>query len=54
MNASTVIAVVILVLIVAAALIYIIRAKRRGVKCIGCPCGCSGGKKNEGEHHCCH
>ncbi len=36
--------VAILVLILGAAVIYIIRAKRRGVKCIGCPAGaeCSG------------
>ncbi|MBE5868189.1 MAG: FeoB-associated Cys-rich membrane protein [Lachnospiraceae bacterium] len=34
----------ILAFILGAAIIYIIRAKRRGVKCIGCPAGaeCSG------------
>lgn len=25
---------------------YIVRAKKRGVKCIGCPEGCSCGKEN--------
>uniref|UniRef100_UPI004056E4A0 FeoB-associated Cys-rich membrane protein n=1 Tax=Acetatifactor sp. TaxID=1872090 RepID=UPI004056E4A0 len=31
--------VVILVLILGAAIAYIVRAKKRGVKCIGCPNG---------------
>ena len=45
--------IVIVLVIVAAALTYIVRAKKRGVKCIGCPhgskCGgaCHGGC---GEH----
>lgn len=34
---------VILVIVVSAA-VYIYKAKKRGVKCIGCPQGCSCGK----------
>ena len=51
--------VVVLVLILGAALIYLIRAKRRGQKCVGCPYAkqCEGGcaahapskKKNKNE-----
>ena len=37
----------ILVLIIGAAVLYIVKAKKKGVKCIGCPdgatCGKSGG-----------
>ncbi len=40
---ETVIAVVIVVAIVALAVGYIIKAKKRGVKCIGCPDGGSCG-----------
>lgn len=38
---------VILLVIVIAAIRYIRKAKKSGVKCIGCPEGCSCGKKNE-------
>ena len=43
----------IIVVAVAAALIYIIKAKKSGAKCIGCPdAGCCG-KKNDGSAcHC--
>lgn len=37
MNTATVIAVIVLVLIISLAAAYIIKEKRRGVKCIGCP-----------------
>ncbi|MBO5060825.1 MAG: FeoB-associated Cys-rich membrane protein [Clostridia bacterium] len=45
----------VLVLILGAAVRYIIKAKKSGAKCIGCPaggngtcsCGCSGGTSNE-------
>jgi hypothetical protein len=51
-----------IVLIVGAAVFYIVRAKRRGEKCVGCPyakqCGgtCSGGcangtKEKDNEHN---
>lgn len=35
-----------LIVIIGAAVIYIVRAKRRGVKCIGCSAGCKGGKSS--------
>lgn len=39
------IAVIILVLLLGGAVYYLIRAKKRGVKCVGCPaCGGCGGK----------
>lgn len=50
----------IVLIIIAAAVIYIVRAKKSGVKCIGCPAGgsCSGncgGHSNEhGECNCHH
>lgn len=49
----------ILVVIIGAAVIYIVKAKKSGVKCIGCPAGgsCSGKcSSTEGaECHCnCH
>lgn len=34
---ETAIAIVVLLLLVVGALFYIIRAKKRGAKCIGCP-----------------
>ena len=48
MNPGDVIAIVAVVLIVACAVFFIVRAKRRGQKCVGCPyskggctCNCS-------------
>ena len=43
----------IVLVIVAAALTYIIRAKKRGVKCIGCPHGgkCGGACHGSGGEH---
>ncbi len=35
------IVILILAIIIAGALIYIIRSKKKGVKCIGCPSDCS-------------
>ena len=48
------IVIAIVVLIVGSALGYIIRAKKRGVKCIGCSAGgnCSG-HKEDASHSCC-
>ncbi len=37
MNLATMIAVAALVVIISLAVAYIVREKRRGVKCIGCP-----------------
>lgn len=54
---TDIIVVGILVIILGAAIIYIRKAKKSGVKCIGCPSGCScSGKKDEGaECNCgCH
>ena len=55
------IAIAAIVLIVGAAVFYIVRAKKRGEKCVGCPyakqCGgkCSGGcghpKENDTDKH---
>lgn len=41
----------IVVLIVALAACYVIRAKKNGAKCIGCPsnCGCSKSEKGKSE-----
>ena len=41
MKPGDVIAIVAVVLVLAAAIFYIVRAKRRGQKCIGCPSGCN-------------
>lgn len=41
--------VVVLVAILGGAVAYIVRAKKRGVKCIGCPSGGSCGAKKEGS-----
>lgn len=43
--------VAIVLIIVAAAALYIYRAKKQGKKCIGCPDGCSCGKDS---NHTCH
>ena len=49
MNIVDYIAIAVIVLIVGAAVFYIVRAKKRGEKCVGCPyakqCGgnCNGG-----------
>ncbi len=47
MNATTIIVIAVIVAILGGAIFYIVRAKKKGVKCIGCPAGssCSG--------HCC-
>lgn len=41
----------IILLVVIVAVTYLIRAKKKGVKCIGCPDGC-GTSKNNGESPC--
>lgn len=48
---------VILLVIIGAAVIYIVKAKKRGVKCIGCSAGSSCGKHQEASSGCgcgCH
>ena len=48
------IALAVIVVILAAAIIYIIRAKKNGAKCIGCPSGCKAcGNKNNKSTCCC-
>ena len=46
----------VIVLIIGAALAYIIKAKKSGKKCIGCPdsCSCGADKKSGGCSSCCH
>ncbi|MBQ8345524.1 MAG: FeoB-associated Cys-rich membrane protein [Clostridia bacterium] len=41
MNPSDIIAIVVIVLIIGAATAYIIKAKKSGKQCIGCPDSCS-------------
>lgn len=49
MTAVDLIVLAVLAVLVLGAAVYVVRAKKRGVKCIGCPsgCGCSrkGGQK---------
>ena len=57
---STVIAVIVLVIIIGAAVAYLVRARKKGHKCIGCPAGGSCAVKNRkhlehSQHECgCH
>ena len=47
----------ILLLIIGAAIVYIVKAKKSGVKCIGCPAGGSCPGKSDGHSECtcgCH
>ena len=52
---STVIAVIVLVIIIGAAVAYLVRARKKGHKCIGCPAGGSCAVKEHSQHECgCH
>ena len=42
----------ILVIIIGTAIVYIIKEKKRGVKCIGCPAGGNCPYKNGGQSKC--
>ena len=57
MNMATIIAVIALVLIVFFAVRYLVKAKKRGEKCVGCPycdsCGDPGAHR-ESKGSCCH
>jgi hypothetical protein len=57
MNLADMIVIAVIVLIIGAASAYIIKAKKSGKKCIGCPnsCSCSnaGAKTKKGEGSCC-
>lgn len=43
---------IILIAAVGSAAAYIIKEKKRGVKCIGCPAGCACGSKGGCSGHC--
>ena len=53
MTTETILALVFLTLIVGGALAYVLIAKKRGQKCIGCPYGksCNGRCHSYAEHH---
>lgn len=38
----------ILIITIGAAIIYIVKEKKKGTKCIGCPAGCNCSSKNRG------
>lgn len=46
------IVVVVLLLIVGAATVYIVKAKKKGVKCIGCPAGGNCSSKKDRNEQC--
>ncbi len=46
------IVVIVLLLIIGAAVMYIIKAKKRGVRCIGCPAGGKCAHKNSKNSSC--
>jgi len=50
---ADIIAVAVIVIIVGAAIAYIIKAKKSGKKCIGCPDSCSCSSKNKNDQGCC-
>ena len=50
---SNFIVVAIIAVVVGAAIRYIIKEKKRGVKCIGCPDGCTCAAKEAGNVSCC-
>lgn len=47
-----VIAIILIVLIIGAAIFYIVKAKKRGQKCIGCPYSKTCNSKNTSPHSC--
>ncbi|MBQ8684600.1 MAG: FeoB-associated Cys-rich membrane protein [Clostridia bacterium] len=59
MGAGEIIAIAAIALVIGGAVFYIIKAKKSGRKCIGCPEGCSCGAKKgkeqskDGESECC-
>ena len=54
MQPVDVIVIAVILLIIGGATAYIIKAKKSGKKCIGCPDGCScSSKKGEGSCNCC-
>ena len=53
MDLPEIIAIIAIVLIVGLALFYVIRAKKKGQKCIGCPYSKTCGSLNKKENHSC-
>ena len=51
---TDIIIIAIVVLIIGAAAAYVIKAKKSGKKCIGCPDGCSCSSKKDSSCSCCH
>ena len=52
---TDVMVIAVILVLVAAAARYVIKAKKSGVKCIGCPVeGCSGHGKGKKSSHGCH
>ena len=49
MGAEEIIALVAIALIIGGAVFYVIKAKKSGRKCIGCPNGCSCKKDGKGQ-----
>lgn len=43
----------ILLIIIGSAVAYIVKSKKSGVKCIGCPSGCTCSGKSDGSSQCC-
>lgn len=41
-----------IIIIVGLAVFYVVKSKKSGKKCIGCPVGCSCGKENENNCSC--
>ena len=52
MDDGGIIAIILIALIIGSAVFYIIKAKKSGRKCIGCPDGCSCKAKNCGGCDC--
>ncbi len=49
---ANLIIVIVLLLVIGAAAFYVIKAKKKGVKCIGCPAGANCPSKNGGNNYC--
>ena len=54
MGPGEIIAIVMIALIIGGAVVYIVKAKKSGRKCIGCPDSCSCKYKDSGKGCCCH
>lgn len=52
MTLTDIIVTVVLVVILGSAIAYIIKSKKKGVKCIGCPEGCNCSHSRKGDSGC--